>query len=242
MFKKIAAFAAAAATLMFGLGVAVAPTAEAAAVNCSRVVVKYRSSGTCVTQAQTLLKKHGFYSRTVTGRADVATINAILNYQRAQRLPADGVVRASTWARLTRAVQVPTYTGIPESCRVGANVICVSKPQRKAFIYRNGKLVKSMAIRVGGFTDDKYGRYRVHNTVSGTYRVYRKHVNPYSQRYGAGAMPYSTMFNPNMYVHASAGFMQVGYAGSSHGCVNMSTTDAKWVYKNMPIGTKVVVF
>ena len=80
-------------------------------------------------------------------------------------------------------------------------------------------------------------------TASGTWKVYDKQVNPYSKTYGAGAMPYSTMFYPDMYVHYSPGFASQGYAGSSHGCVNIrKLADAKWIFKNTPIGSKVFVF
>ena len=243
MFKKIAAVAAAAATLMFGLGVAVAPTAEAAAVNCSRVVVKYRSSGTCVTQAQTLLKKHGFYSRTVTGRADVATINAILNYQRSRGISPTASVGKVTWAALAaNAPAVPKVT--PKICLGKGVNLCVDKAHRKMTWYRNGKVVRTFAIRVGGWNSSpKTGKWRVYPTANGTWRVYNKHVNPDSENYGSGAMPYSTMFYPDMYVHYSSGFASQGYSGSSHGCVNIrSLADAKWIFHNTPIGATVFVY
>ena len=56
-------------------------------------------------------------------------------------------------------------------------------------------------------------------------------------------MPYSVMFDPNMYVTYSADFAKRGYIRSSHGCVNVaSKDDAKWIFDNTPIEARVWVW
>jgi len=122
-------------------------------------------------------------------------------------------------------------------------VICASKAHHKLYWLKNGVVKKTTQVRFGGFNTDRDGRWRLHATANGTFRVYAKHPNPCSERYGCGVMPYSTMFDPNMYVHYSADFASKGYSGSSHGCVNVkSKADAQWIMNNTPIGAKVVVY
>lgn len=239
MIKRFAALVATAiltATMFF----VAAPTAEAA-TDCAKTTVKYGTSGACVKEAQTLLKNAGFYTGSISGKASVATINAVLNFQRAQRIADNGVINATTWGRLRAPAAVDT--SLPASCQAAGVVLCVSKATRTLTVLQDGAVVKTIPVRLGGFTQDKYGRYRVHQTGVGVYRVYKKDPNPYSKRYGAGIMPNSLMFDPNMYVHYSADFRAYGYTRSSHGCVNIANrADSLWVYNFTPVGSRVVVF
>lgn len=143
---------------------------------------------------------------------------------------------------MTGAPMLPEV--IPASCKGKGVVLCVDKAHRKLTYFKDGKAVKSIAIRVGGWNEHpKTHEWRVFETVNGMWDVFDKKVSPPSDNYGSGAMPYSVMFNENMYVHYSSGFASVGYAGSSHGCVNVgSLTDAKWFFANTPVGARVYVF
>lgn len=219
-----------------------APPAPPADNACATSVVKLGSKGACTKQALTLLKQAGYYSPTPGTSFGVSAVNWTLQYQRSRGLDDNGRVDAATWgALLGNMPQLPV--SIPASCKTGT-VICVSKAQGKLFWLQNGAVKKTTAVRFGGWNQDaKTKEWRMFATVNGTYRVYNKHPNPSSENYGDGAMPYSTMFHPGMYVHYSAGFASVGYSGSSHGCVNVkSRADAKWIMDNTPIGTKVVVY
>ena len=227
--------------VVFALSVLVvnAPTANAA--DCSTVTMKYKSKGDCVKQLQTLLKTRGFYSLSVDGDFGVGTANAVLNYQRARHITDDAVVGSATWKALN-STYMPANP-IPAACKGTGTRLCVSKAERKIRMYKDGVLKKTLNVRVGGFTTDINGNYRVHQTNEGTYSVYNKDPNPYSERYGAGIMPWSVMFDPGMYVHYSADFAAYGYARSSHGCVNIaSKTDAKWIYDNTPLQSTVIVY
>jgi len=227
--------------VVFTLSILVINIPMANAADCSTVTMKYKSTGDCVKQLQTLLKKRGFYSMTVDGDFGVGTANAVLNYQRARHIGDDAVVGSTTWKSLNSSYM--PANPIPASCKGSGTRICVSKAERKLRMYKDGKLKKTLSIRVGGFTTDETGKYRVHQTVEGTYSVFKKDPNPYSERFGAGIMPWSVMFDPNMYVHYSADFAAYGYARSSHGCVNVgSKTDAKWIYDNTPLKSTVIVY
>ncbi|MBK9158387.1 MAG: L,D-transpeptidase family protein [Propionibacteriaceae bacterium] len=210
---------------------------------CLPTTVGPGSKGECVKLLQTKLSALKFYGGKATGTMDVSTINATLNYQRSRGLSAHGQVATQTWTALASgAAEVPEV--IPAACKTAGIVICVDQAHRKLKWMQDGKVVKTIAIRVGGWAQNvKTKEWRLYPTANGTWKVYDKQVDPPSDTYGSGAMPYSTMFYPEMYVHYSAGFASDGYTRSSHGCVNVgSLTDTKWVFNNTPIGTKVYTF
>ncbi len=210
---------------------------------CLPKTVRAGSSGGCVKFLQSELKKAGFYPWAKTSYVSVAGANAILNYQRSRGLDADGWVGKSTWLAL--ATKAPTVSAeLPKVCYGKGVVLCVDQAHRTLTWLRNGKVVKTFKVRLGGYAKQaKTQIWRNFPTANGTWKVYSKQVDPYSENYGSGAMPYSTMFYPDMYVHYSPGFNSVGYAASSHGCVNIrKLSEAIWIFRNTPIGAKVHIF
>ncbi len=210
---------------------------------CMSQKLRAGSSGSCVSFLQTELKSAGFYPWAKSRYVTVAGANAILNYQRSRGLTADGWVGKGTWMAL--ATKAPSVSSeLPKTCYTKGVVLCVDQAHRKLSWLKNGKVVKTFKIRLGGYAQHaKTHIWRNFPTANGTWKVYDKQVNPYSENYGSGAMPYSTMFYPDMYVHYSPGFNRVGYRASSHGCVNIGKrSDAIWIFKNTPIGSKVHIF
>jgi peptidoglycan hydrolase-like protein with peptidoglycan-binding domain len=63
------------------------------------VTIKLGSSGTVVRTLQTALRSHG-YSVTVDGIFGPRTKNAVIRFQKARGLAADGIVGPKTWAKL----------------------------------------------------------------------------------------------------------------------------------------------
>ncbi|MFT4110267.1 L,D-transpeptidase family protein [Propionicimonas sp.] len=216
--------------------------------NCRTTTVGPGSSGACALLVIRKLKAAKYYPWATTSRINQTSgANAILNYQRSRGLPATGIVAKKTWLALaSRAPVVPTV--LPKKCLTKGVVICVDQAHRKLFWLKDGEVKKTVKVRVGGYNylkkkKQKKGVWRIYGTANGTWKVYDKQVDPPSENYGSGAMPYSVMFYPDMYVHYSPGFHAVGYAGSSHGCVNVgSLTDAIWIFRHTPIGAKVHVF
>lgn len=215
---------------------------------CIESTVGPGSSGTCALLVIKKLKAAKFYPWTTTSVINrSAGANAILNYQRSRGLNPTGIVKKKTWLAL--AAKAPALAvKLPKKCYADGIVICVDQSHRKLFWMKNGKVKKTVKVRLGGYNylkkkGQKKGEWRIYATANGTWKVYDKQVDPASENYGSGAMPYSTMFYPDMYIHYSPGFHAVGYAGSSHGCVNVgSLTDAIWIFRHTPIGTKVHVF
>jgi lipoprotein-anchoring transpeptidase ErfK/SrfK len=55
-------------------------------------------------------------------------------------------------------------------------------------------------------------------------------------------MPYSMFFSGGQAVHYSSNFARLGYAGASHGCVNVRDWDGiVRLYNESRIGDKVVI-
>ncbi len=82
-------------------------------------------------------------------------------------------------------------------------------------------------------------------TVEGTFRVYAKYAQT-RMRGGQGAdyydipnVPYTMYFYSSYALHGAYWHNNFGQP-MSHGCVNLSTQDAKWLYDWAPIGTMVV--
>ncbi|MDX2243365.1 MAG: peptidoglycan-binding protein [Leptolyngbyaceae cyanobacterium bins.302] len=68
--------------------------------NTGKPLLKLGSQGAAVTELQAMLKLMNFYSGTVHGNYDEPTIAAVVKFQKAANLTADGVVGADTWNRL----------------------------------------------------------------------------------------------------------------------------------------------
>lgn len=210
---------------------------------CLKRTVGPHSSGGCATLALSSLKKAGYYPWSNVGTITVAGVNALLNYQRSRGLTATGTTTKATWIALaTKAHAVPI--ALPKTCFTKGVVLCVDQAHRKLFWLRDGKVVRTFAVRLGGYNaSPKTHKWRIFPTANGTWKVYDKQVDPASDNYGSGAMPYSTMFYPDMYVHYSPGFHSVGYSMSSHGCVNIGQlSQAQWIFTHTPIGAKVHIF
>jgi peptidoglycan hydrolase-like protein with peptidoglycan-binding domain len=65
------------------------------------------TEGGMVTRVQTALKNRGFDPGAVDGRFGTATENAVIRFQQAKGLRADGVVGQATWNELGFRGQVP---------------------------------------------------------------------------------------------------------------------------------------
>ena len=211
---------------------------------CLRKSVGPGSTGACALLVQKRLKSAGFHPWRVAGRINTEGVNALLNYQRSRGLTATGRTSKATWVALaTKARTVPSV--LPKKCTHSKGIIlCVDQAHRTLTWLRNGKVVRTFRVRLGGWNfHPKTKKWKVFATANGAWKVYDKQVDPPSKNYGPGAMPYATVFYPDMYVHYSPGFRSVGYSRSSHGCVNIGKlSEAIWIFRHTPIGAKVYIF
>ena len=79
-------------------------------------------------------------------------------------------------------------------------------------------------------------------TREGSFSIQRKERTWTSTIYHS-KMPYSMFFSGGQAVHYSPDFAAVGYAGASHGCVNVRDYDGiAWLFDQVQVGDKVVVY
>jgi lipoprotein-anchoring transpeptidase ErfK/SrfK len=130
---------------------------------------------------------------------------------------------------------VPTASAatIAGACKVHGRVLCVNKTTRKLYYMVDGKIVMTMDARFGCAATP---------TRNGIFHVYRKSRHWVSTIYHT-AMPFSMFFSGGQAVHYSSDFARRGYAGCSHGCVNIRNwSKISWVYDHIRVGDRVVVF
>ncbi|WP_374970767.1 peptidoglycan-binding protein [Terrabacter sp. BE26] len=201
-----------------------------------------------VKEAQLRLRAVGRWPYAITGVYWSALDRAVLVYQQTHNLPQSGVIDQRTWSRLVADTHrpgtfdtyrfsaglrplMPTLASLDARCRTG-RVMCVNKATRTLTWVVNGKPLMVMWARFGG-----PGR----ETREGTFSVSRKYEYVISNLYFT-PMPYSMFFSGGQAVHYSSNFARLGYASSSHGCVNIADlAQVKSLYFQVRVGDKVVV-
>jgi len=151
-----------------------------------------------------------------------ATKHAVLAFQLANGLQADGVAGSRT----LRALRDPKPV-VARSRGEGAHVE-VDRGRQLLLVVRDGGVTAIFAASTGkaGFT-----------TPAGSFRVYRKVVGGWSNQYQA-PMPYASYFVRGVAVHAGK---IPGYP-ASHGCVRVPAAFAATLYRRMPSGSSVLVY
>lgn len=172
------------------------------------------------------------------------TYAGLVNWQMAAGYAPNGVIVAGSaqWQQLIREQLSPTkmhlqgvYLSHFYSSVQTRHEAWVSLSDNRVYILRNGSVTHSFAAR--------FGRpWQGYHTPTGVYWVGRKLPMDYSRPFNNAKMPWSAYFNGGIAFHESSDFTQNGYAGWSHGCVNLKNGDAKKVYDALPIGSRVVVY
>ena len=78
-----------------------------------------------------------------------------------------------------------------------------------------------------------------YNTPTGSFRAIRLEEVYFSKKYDDAPMPNSVFFYGGYAIHGTYWHHNFGHP-MSHGCVNLPTDAAKWVYNWAPMGTTVV--
>lgn len=119
-------------------------------------------------------------------------------------------------------------------CMTG-RVMCISKADRKLRWMIDGQVLKEMDARFGAEATP---------TREAEFRVFSKVRDEISYEYGNTPMPFAMYFSGGQAVHYSYDFAARGYAGASHGCVNIRDWDGiQWLFDTqVRIGDKVVVY
>lgn len=200
-------------------------------------------SGDGVRELQARLRQVDWLFDGPTGTYDDLTEDAVKGFQGKRGLPRTGETDTATWQRLRRMTHEPgkwelyLMGGQPAGpadprCLTG-RVLCIDKTSRTLRWMIDGRTVSTMSVRFGATGTP---------TREGVFQVYWKSRHHWSTLYDS-SMPYAMFFSGGQAVHYSYDFAARGYAGASHGCVNVRDEAAiSDLYAQVRNGDKVVVY
>lgn len=200
-------------------------------------------AGSGVRELQARLRQVDWLFDGPTGTYDDLTENAVKGFQGKRGLPRTGRVDSVTWQRLLKMTHKPgtwelyLMGGQPAAapdprCMTG-RVLCISKTSRTLRWMVDGRTLSTMAVRFGA---------QYTPTREGVFQVYWKSRHHVSTLYHS-PMPYAMFFSGGQAVHYSYDFAARGYAGGSHGCVNVRDEAAiSALFSQVRTGDKVVVY
>ncbi|MFF3602556.1 peptidoglycan-binding protein [Streptomyces sp. NPDC002463] len=196
-----------------------------------------------VRELQARLRQLDFFDRAPTGFYGTMTAASVRKFQARRGLPETGSVDEKTWQTLLSVTRKPTADELKPSttnkldtpdprCMTG-RVLCISKESRTLAWMIDGRVVSSMDVRFGSENTP---------TREGLFKVEWKAKDWTSTIYHT-PMPYAMFFSRGQAVHYSADFAARGYAGASHGCVNVrDRAKLSVLFDQVKVGDKVVVY
>ncbi|MGW5125486.1 L,D-transpeptidase family protein [Streptomyces sp. NPDC004069] len=199
-------------------------------------------SGRDVRELQARLRQIGWLFDGPTGSYDDLTEQAVKGFQGKRGLPRTGRTDTVTWQRLLGMTHEPGRwelylmggqpAGPPDARCLTGRVLCIDKTTRTLRWMVDGRTLSTMAVRFG----TEYTPTR-----EGVFRVYWKSRHHVSTLYDS-PMPYALFFSGGQAVHYSYDFAARGYAGGSHGCVNVRDEAAvSRLFAQVRVGDRVVV-
>ncbi|MBZ5740433.1 L,D-transpeptidase family protein [Nocardioides mangrovi] len=200
--------------------------------------------GADVRDLQARLKQIAWYAGDVSGSYDPRTVEAVRGFQGKRGIPVTGYVDQRTLDRLAAMTTEPTQGELTNSVNVNrpgaldprcttGRVLCVDKTSSTLRFVVDGEVQQTLDVRFGASTTP---------TREGVFHVYVKDADHVSHLYGS-SMPYAMFFDRGQAVHYSSDFATVGYAGASHGCVNVRDYDGvAALYDRVHVGDTVVVY
>jgi hypothetical protein len=243
---------------------AVSPSAQPAAVPPAQdvlpatdpltpdpAILERGDRGPRVRALQARLRQIGWYAGDVTNRYGPRTATAVKGFQAKRKLPILGYVDRATLERLRAMTHKPTRdelanrqsyghgtdgtwttARLDSRCLTG-RALCVDKTSRTVRWVVRGEVRKTMAVRFGASYSP---------TREGLFHVGWKSRDHVSKLYDS-SMPFAMFFSGGQAVHYSSDFAARGYAGASHGCVNVRDyAGIKWLFDQVRVGDKVVVY
>ncbi|MFH8607809.1 L,D-transpeptidase family protein [Streptomyces sp. NPDC018029] len=196
-----------------------------------------------VRELQARLRQIAWFHENPTGTYGAHTVGAVKGFQAKRGLPATGDTDTVTWRRLLAMTREPTryerYAGggipaaAPDKRCLTGRVLCIAKSSRTLTWMIDGRAVSTMDVRFGS---------QYTPTREGAFTVYWKSRHHVSTLYDT-AMPYAMFFSGGQAVHYSSDFAATGYAGASHGCVNVR--DEKKIaslFAQVRNGDRVVIY
>ncbi|MFC7819149.1 L,D-transpeptidase family protein [Streptomyces sp. NPDC057367] len=219
------------------------PSSAPPARTVAPVLWRPGDSGRDVRELQARLRQVEWLVDGPTGTYDDLTERAVSGFQGKRGLPRTGRTDTVTWQRLLDMTREPGKWDLylmggqpadpPDPRCLRGRVLCVSKTSRTLRWMVDGRTVSTMPVRFGS---------QYTPTREGVFHVYWKSRHHVSTLYDS-PMPYAMFFSGGQAVHYSYDFAVRGYAGASHGCVNVRDEAAvAELYARVRDGDKVVVY
>ncbi|MEU6350022.1 L,D-transpeptidase family protein [Streptomyces sp. NPDC047072] len=216
------------------------PTPESSAAPA--VLWSRGDSGLGVRELQARLRQVAWLYDGPTGSYDDLTERAVKGFQGKRGLPRTGKTDTVTWQRLKKMTHEPGKWKLylmggqpadaPDARCLTGRVLCISKTSRTLRWMVDGRTLTTVPVRFGAVGTP---------TREGVFHVYWKSRHHVSTLYDS-PMPYAMFFSGGQAVHYSADFAARGYAGNSHGCVNVRDEAAiADLFAEVRNGDKVVV-
>ncbi|MDH6541633.1 lipoprotein-anchoring transpeptidase ErfK/SrfK [Streptomyces sp. SPB4] len=194
-------------------------------------------------ELQARLRQLKLVSTAPTGFYGSKTTAAVKTFQSQHGLGATGSVDEATWQKIQGLSKKPTDDELrppttnevdaPDPRCMQGRVMCISKESRTLAWMIDGKVVSTMDVRFGSEnTPTREGEFQVGwKAKEWTSTIYHT------------SMPYSMFFSEGQAVHYSSDFAARGYAGASHGCVNVrDKAKLSALFDQVKVGDKVVVY
>ncbi|WP_043677161.1 L,D-transpeptidase family protein [Streptomyces xylophagus] len=219
------------------------PSASPSTARAADVLWSRGDSGTDVRELQARLRQADWLFDGPTGTYDDLTEQAVAGFQGKRGLPKTGETDKVTWQRLLKMTHEPGKwdlylmggqpAGAPDPRCLTGRVLCIDKTTRTLRWMIDGRTVSTMSVRFGA---------QYTPTRDGVFHVYWKARDWVSTLYHS-PMPYAMFFSGGQAVHFSYDFSARGYAGGSHGCVNVRDEAAiASLFAQVRTGDKVVVY
>ncbi|WTX92493.1 L,D-transpeptidase family protein [Streptomyces sp. NBC_00637] len=218
------------------------PGAAATSAPTPAVLWSRGDAGRAVRELQARLRQVAWLFEGPTGTYGERTEQAVKGFQGKRGLPATGRTDAVTWQRLLGMTHEPGEwelypmggrpAAAPDPRCLSGRVLCIDKTSRTLRWMVDGRTRTTVSVRFGS---------QYTPTREGVFHVYWKSRDHVSTLYHS-PMPYAMFFSGGQAVHYSSDFAARGYAGASHGCVNVrDETAIASLFAQVRNGDKVVV-
>lgn len=186
---------------------------------------------------------------TCLGLCSLATIGAsvaVADDGSSTTIPTDTTAPATT-VTTTTVARKPTVPAATKPRRVRIGSVRVVLDEQKVYVYaKTGRLITTMPVSTGLWDSTPTGSFKVFSKSARTfYTPNPKEKMRWMTRFTKGRNGGNIGFHGIPYTVTKAGEKPfptpLGRAPSSHGCVRMKVSDAKWIFDNLDIGAKVVV-
>lgn len=205
------------------------------------------ATGAKVREIQARLRQIGWFSGNVSDYYGTQTAAAVRGFQAKRGIAVTGAVDQRTLDLLVGMTHRPTADDLANKAAGGESgapakldprcltgrVLCIDKSARTLRWVVNGVVQRSFDVRFGDENNP---------TREGSFSVFWKHADHVSSLYHT-KMPYAMFFSGGEAVHYSSDFAARGYAGHSHGCVNVRDyAGIQWLFGQVSVGDKVIVY